>query len=146
MLFFFSLSLHITSLAANFSGYFNLAKIVTNAATFSVFTAVRLKLFIDAMGEALAFQLAYLRRNFRDEKQFLDLYEAVSKIIKASAILSWLIFLLGSLNLLDKIKSELIAQLSSPFTIGNGSFTIGSILLFVFIIWVSATLSKLISL
>ena len=53
--------LHTGAIVCNFMGLFNLAKVLTASATFGLFTAIVLHVFVDVIKEALTFQLAHLR-------------------------------------------------------------------------------------
>lgn len=142
-----SATLHIISIACNFTGLFNLAKILTTTATFAVFTAATLRAFVDTGKEALTFQLAMLKRRITamHEKSLTKIYNFFSRLLDVFAIAAWIIFFLFNLNLLDYLKEQSLYFLNTPIPIGNISFTPGSILLFIFIILASALISNLIS-
>lgn len=142
-----SATLHILSMICNFSGLFNLARILTTTATFGVFTAATLRVFADAGLEALTFQLAMLKRKFAEthEKSITRIYNFCSSLLNIFAVTAWFIIFLNNLNLLEYLKEQSLFYLYKPIPIGSTFFTIGSILLFIFIILASAFISNLIS-
>lgn len=138
--------LHLASIGANMMGYFNLAKILSTTATFAIFTAIELRVFVDTTREALTFQLAYLQRNFQDEAVFKKLYTILYHFLNVFAVISWVIILFGSLNIMDWVSDRALLLLNTPMNVGSTSFTAGSVLLFFAVIWISFQLSNIIAL
>lgn len=140
--------LHVIALVSNFVGLFNLAKIITAAATFSVFTAAVLRVFVDTGKEALTFQLAMLKRTLpmAHEKDLRRIYFGISRLLEAFAVIAWILIFLINLNIFEYVKAQLLTFLGAPVNIGSTSFTIGSVVLFIVIILVSGWLSRLVSL
>jgi small-conductance mechanosensitive channel len=140
-------TLHIGAIVCNFIGLFNLAKILTASATFGLFTAIVLSVFIDVTKEALSFQLAHLKMIFLNihEKTFLRLYQIISSALSTFSIIAWVVIFLQSLNIFSYLKDIITNFLNNPITVGSTSFTIGGVLLYLIIIWVSVVISNLIS-
>lgn len=143
-----SASLHIVALTGNFIGLFNLAKIITAAATFSVFTAAVLRVFVDTGKEALTFQLAMLKRTLpaAHEKDLRRIYFAISRLLEIFAVVAWILIFIINLNIFEYVKAQVISLLGTAINLGSTTFNIGSILLFVVIILVSGWLSSIVSL
>ncbi|HET6993889.1 MAG TPA: mechanosensitive ion channel domain-containing protein, partial [Chitinophagaceae bacterium] len=141
-----SITLHSASIICNLAGLFNLSKTLTIAATFSGFTVIVLRLFLDAAKEALTFQLAFMRRNFSDENVFTRLYKIVRRLLIFFAVVTWIVVFLSALNIFDRVQESVVTFLKRPIGVGESSFTIWNILLFIFVIWAAVMLSNLVSL
>lgn len=142
-----SISLHLGAIACNFIGLFNLAKILTASATFGLFTAIALSVFIDVTKEALSFQLAHLRTIFQNthEKTFLKLYKFITSLLSVLSIIAWIVIFLESLNIFSYLKDNISIALNNPIVVGSTTFTIGGVLLYLFIVWLSVIISNFIS-
>ncbi|HNP21000.1 MAG TPA: mechanosensitive ion channel [Panacibacter sp.] len=139
--------LHTGAIVCNFMGLFNLAKVLTASATFGLFTAIVLHVFVDVIKEALTFQLAHLRILFLNvhEKTFLRLYQLLTSTLAFLAAVAWVVIFLQSLNIFSYLKDSVTVFLNNPIELGSTTFTIGGVLLYLFIIWVSVVLSNFIS-
>lgn len=142
-----AIALHIGAIICNFLGLFNLAKVLTASATFGLFTAIVLSVFIDVTKEALTFQLAHLRTLFLNihEKTFLRLYQLLTSGLTFFSLIAWVVIFLESLNIFGYLKDSVGVFLNNPIEVGSTTFTIGGVLLYLFIIWISVVLSNFIS-
>jgi small-conductance mechanosensitive channel len=142
---FFALS--FISLVANTLGYTNLAdfslKITTQSGVFSVIFYTLLYVLESLL---IARVDIYYARNTDlslDSKRIVQ--KKVLKVIRIAIALLFLIFFLSVIDELRAIQAYLSSVLEEPYKVGNLTFTLGSILMFLLILVISYVISRFIA-
>ena len=139
--------LQVVSLVLNITGRFSLAKIVSITAVFNLWFLIILYLVINIIIEGLYLQFQ-TKKGGNSFFNWVD-YTIVKKKFKSTLILIasllWLFFLLQNLTLDDWTMDALSDLLDQSQSIGGASFTFGGFVIFVFVIWLSSVVSKIIS-
>lgn len=139
--------LQVVSLVLNITGRFSLAKIVSITAVFNLWFLIILYLVINIIIEGLYLQFQ-TKKGGNSFFNWVD-YTVVKKKFKNTLILIasllWLFFLLQNLTLDDWTIDALSDLLDQSQSIGGASFTFGGFVIFIFVIWMSSIVSKIIS-
>ena len=141
------LYLGMQSLAILFQvfGRFSLAKLLAVTSTLSTMQAISLYMFVLVIMEALYLQSEVAQSNQKEFTNYLNyknIYRRLNKIFITLAVFMWLYFLTLNLSIDDFIYNTIAAFLSQVRTIGNSSFTFGSLLVFVLVIWFASILAR----
>lgn len=141
------LYLGMQSLAVLFQlfGRFSLAKLLAVTSTLSTMQAIGLYMSVLVIMEALYLQSEVAQSNQKEFTNYLNyknIYHRLNNIFITLAVLMWLYFLSLNLSIDDFIYNTIATFLSNVRTIGNSSFTFGSILIFVLVIWFASFLAK----
>ena len=138
---------NILAILFNITGRFSLAKVFGNAAVAGVVSAIALHVLVRLVLEAAYLQSEAMRETrFYTVFKYNDLKEKLSKVLRVVAIIAWCIALAWNLNLYGLLLEELDLILDKQRSIGSLKFDWGSILLFAFILWLSNSLAKLLTL
>jgi small-conductance mechanosensitive channel len=136
----------LVGFTANLTGHVNLAKILIDAIITN--SLVALMLVISAVTIISLIQIS-IESSLSDKLNFIKnrrayLKRMTEKIIVAVAVLIWVDSIIRILGL-EKNAYDLLAKLfSDEISIGFATFTLGSILLFLFVIWLSIITGKVI--
>ena len=139
--------MQIASVILNITGRFSLAKIIGVTAIFNLWLLIILFLVVNIIlqGLFLGFQI---KRGAKSLFNWID-YELVQKKFKKTlsviGSLIWLFFLLQNLNIDDWARDHIIDLLNQSRSVGGAAFTFGGFVIFIFVIWLSSIVSKLIS-
>lgn len=141
------LYLGMQSLAVLFQlfGRFSLAKLLAVTSTLSTMQAIGLYMSVLVIMEALYLQSEVAQSNQKEFTNYLNyknIYRRLNNIFITLAVFMWLYFLSLNLSIDDFIYNTIATFLSNVRTIGNSSFTFGSILIFVLVIWFASFLAK----
>lgn len=141
------LYLGMQSLAVLFQlfGRFSLAKLLAVTSTLSTMQAIGLYMSVLVIMEALYLQSEVAQSNQKEFTNYLNyknIYHRLNNIFITLAVFMWLYFLSLNLSIDDFIYNTIATFLSNVRTIGNSSFTFGSILIFVLVIWFASFLAK----
>lgn len=139
--------LQLLSIILNITGRFSLAKILGITAVFNLWFLVILFIVVNIIIQALFLQFK-VKRSDNSIINWID-YNLVQKKFKSTlvvaAALVWFFFLLQNLNLDDWAKDSAGDILDESRTIGGATFTFGGFVIFIFVIWLSSVVSKIIS-
>jgi len=139
--------LQLLSLILNVTGRFSLAKILGITAVFNLWFLVILFIVVNIIIQALFLQFK-VKRSDNSIINWID-YNLVQKKFKSTLIVAasllWFFFLLQNLNLDDWAKDSVGDLLDESRTIGGATFTFGGFVIFIFVIWLSSVVSKIIS-
>ena len=141
----FMIAMQVFALVANILGRFNLAKTyaVTGAITF--YRAVGLFLFVQVFLEAVYLAIEYSKKEndgFTSYFDFQDLQKRMKGILSILAAVIWVYGLLWHLGYYDHIYEWIVEFLDKTRLLGETEFQFGSILFFLFILYVSAFLAN----
>ena len=141
------IALQVFSLLLNATGRFSLAKIIGVTAVFNFWLLVILYLVVNIIMQALFLQFQ-IKRGANNIINWID-YTLVQKKFKnyliIAASLLWLFFLLQNLNIDDWAIDSATDILNQAHSIGGASFTFGGFVIFIFVIWISSIVSRIIS-
>ncbi len=137
----------VVSLLLNMTGRFSLAKIIGVTSVFNLWMLVVLYLVVRIIVQSLYLQFK-IKRGSNSIINWVD-YELVQKKFKKALVIAasllWLFFLSQNLNIEDWASDNITSILKQPQTIGGATFTFGGFVIFIFVIWLSSLVSKLIS-
>jgi potassium-dependent mechanosensitive channel len=132
---------------SNLLGRVTFSQIFGYTAVYSFAQTISLAAFVQILQEAFLLQIQTSRTRKNYPREFS--YEIISKSIRRFsmfiAIPLWLIVFTTNLNLFDALNDWMTDLFTSNRQVGNFSFTIGGILLFLGIIWLSNFLQKYIA-
>ncbi len=140
--------MNLLALLLNITGYYHIALTLSYAGTFQLIYAVALWVFIELLGE-LAY--LYIEANKEDLKSYSswldyqDLQKSFKRILGVFAVIMWLATFAKSLGVFE-IGYEAVSDfLTQARNIGSATFTYGSLLVFILVIYVAVLLSRLLA-
>jgi potassium efflux system protein len=135
------------SVIVNLFGRFSLAKILLVTSLFGLWQALTLVVFVRIIMEAIFLQLEASKENDNVSTyfDFAALQKRFKTALNVAALVLWLILFAGNLNILDSVYDILGQILTHPRKIGDTTFTFGSVIIFMIIIYVASLISKAIS-
>jgi len=135
------------SVLANISGHYALAKLLCTSAIFTLFLAIGLLFVVEIILDAIylqseaynsANQLAY-HFNFKEVKGRIR-----NGLLMGGGVL-WFVGFSKGLSFYDYFYDGISEFLTQERKIGNSSFSFGSVVIFLVVIWISSLLSQLIA-
>ncbi|MBS1948199.1 MAG: mechanosensitive ion channel [Bacteroidetes bacterium] len=136
--------LNALSAGFNLFGRTTLAHISETTAILSYIEAIGLVIFIQAFLDAVKLQLEADKKSTRFTA-YLD-YQNVAlrlrRLLTVVAAISWFISLAQNLNVFDAVYDYIADLMGTERTVGNTSFSIGSIVIFFFVIWIANFFQK----
>lgn len=141
---YFYLGMQSLSIIFHFIGRFSLGKMLGVTASLSAMQGICLYIFVLVVMEAIYLKSELSKENkkeFTDYINYQEIYSRVKGILSFLAILMWLYFLALNLSIDRYLSEQILEFLSVDRQIGNSSFTFGSILVFVLLIWFSSVLA-----
>ncbi|WCT10111.1 mechanosensitive ion channel family protein [Mucilaginibacter jinjuensis] len=139
--------LQVISFVFNVSGRFTLAKITAVTGNLNLWLAFALYLFVQILMESLFLQLE-ANKSDTGISSFLDFKLLQSKfrsILNKAAVLMWAIMLAQNLGVEDNIWDWLTNLMQISHNLGGTQFTLGSIVVFIVVIWLSSVAAKIIN-
>jgi potassium efflux system protein len=135
------------SVIVNLFGRFSLAKILLVTSLFGLWQALTLVVFVRIIMEAIFLQLEASKENDNVSTyfDFAALQTRFKTALNVAALVLWLILFAGNLNILDSVYDILGQILTHPRKIGDTTFTFGSLIIFMIIIYVASLISRAIS-
>ena len=138
------IGLNILAVVCNVFGRLSLAKMFSTAAIFGLTQGVGLAVFVELFTEA--FHLQILGTRSGDSRpatfDFDQIEKHLLRLLTGVAALLWLLVFTSNLNLHSALYAGLVQVLTAPHGLGSTTFTLGNILLFFFILFVSAQLQR----
>lgn len=142
----FTLAQVVLSLLFNLYGRASLAKIFGVSAAQCLMLGISLKVCCTMLLEAVYLQSeAYQESRFSAFINFAELQHRFRRLLWVIAGIVWFISLIRNLTLYDFATTQFQEFLQAPRTIGNMGFTFRSVLVFLFVIWLSSVISKFIN-
>jgi potassium efflux system protein len=135
------------SVLVNLFGRFSLAKILLVTSLFGLWQSLTLVVFVRIIMEAIFLQLEASKENDSVSTyfDFAALQKRFKTALSVAAFVLWLILFAGNLNILDSVYDFLGQILTHPRKIGDTTFTLSSVIIFMIIIYVASLVSKAIS-
>jgi len=141
------MGLQIVSLVLNITGRFSLAKIAGVTAVFNMWLLVSLFLVIRIIIQGLYLQFQ-IKRSPNSIINWID-YDLIKKKSEKTLIflasLLWLFSLLQNLNIDDWAWDNVQDIFNQSHSVAGSSFTFGGFVIFIFVIWLSSIVSRVIS-
>jgi len=133
------LILNLTGLFCNLYGRLSLAKIFSVTAIFGLTQIIGLSVFIQIVTEAFQLQTVVnkMKGGMTAKFNYTKIETLLKRILMIIAICIWTIVFTISLNMYNVLFFQLKHFLTNQRTIGNTSFQVGNILLFIAIIYIS---------
>jgi potassium efflux system protein len=142
------IGLNAIVLLLNIAGRFSLAKIIGVAAIFNLSLGFGFYLLLQVFMECLFLQLEANKNGRHAFSSYIDfkiLQTKFKNILIKIVVILWVIQLLENLDIDDYIYDNVGNFLSHQYKFGNSTFTFGSLVIFVFVIWLSIMISRVIS-
>lgn len=144
----FSLILLSGTIIANLTGRYNLSKIYLTLCFFGILTAYLLYwawiLFTNLLNVSVEAYKFEGNQNFKDK--VLKLKNSIPVYLKFFLIGGWIIIVFRNFYFYERISGEITQMVEKETLIGDFTFSLEKLILFFFIILISAIISKLISL
>jgi small-conductance mechanosensitive channel len=143
----FFVFLNFLSIICNLLSRVTLSQIFANAAFFSLAQTIGLSIFVRLLTESflLQVQTSRISKNYPPAFDRSFISTSIRRFGIYIAVILWLLVFTINLNLFDSISDLLTGLMTSVRKIGNFSFTIGGVLLFLGIIWLANFLQKYIA-
>ncbi len=136
--------LNLLAIVANVFGRLSLAKLFSTAAIFGLTQGLGLAVFMAVFSEAFHLQILASRRTTGDAGGFdyARIARQLLRLLTGVAAALWGLVFLSNLNLYAPCYVLVARLLTAPRLLGSTEFTLGNILLFFLILYVSAQLQK----
>lgn len=142
----FILKVTVFSILFNLTGNFYLAKIAGATAIQCLMLAITLKVFCEMVVEAIYLQSeAYHESRFSEFLNFEKLKLNLRRTLWILACIVWLAALVRDLTLYSWFSHVFVHFLKEKRPIGKYHFTFASVLVFIFIIWLSSIISRIVN-
>lgn len=131
----------------NFTGRFGLGKIIAVASAYNLWLALSLYLVVQMIlqGLFLQFEANKSARGFGSMIDFKILEKKIRNLLNIVAVGLWLVMLLQNLNIQDYVFDNVGDFLSQSHTVGNTSFSLASVIIFIAVLWLSSIVSKIVT-
>lgn len=135
------------SLLLVMSGRITAAKIIGSTAATAITMAVNLMFFADLLMESVYLQVEANKSSstFISFIDFQNIQSRLKVLLYLFATLAWLMLIARNLYVYDNIYDTIAGFLGTERKIGNTSFTFGSVIVFLLVIWVSTVVSQMIA-
>lgn len=142
------IAFNASSIFLNIIGRYSLAKIIGVTTVFNLCLGFGFYLFIQILMESLFLQLEANKSahsTFSSYLEFKILQNKFKNILVKIAAVLWTVKLLENLDIDDYVYAKAGDFLTHSYNVGKSSFTFGSVVIFVFVIWLSIIISRVIS-
>jgi potassium efflux system protein len=131
--------MHVLAILFQAYGRITISQMLGIASIYSITQVLGLSVLVKVLVEAVLLQIHTSRIQNKLESAFdgVPIVQNFRKPLLAVALLMWFIVFATNLNMYNTIYDGMSDFLSTPRTIGQTSFTVGSILLFMIIIWLA---------
>ncbi len=141
------ITLNLLAVLTNLFGRVTLSQIFAYTAAYSFAQTISLAVFVKIMEESflLQIQTSRTRKNYPQAFDYIKITKSIRKFAMIVAVPLWLIVFATNLNLFDALNDFVVDFFTAVRQVGNFSFTIGGMVLFVGIIWLANFLQKYIA-
>ncbi|MDJ1484608.1 mechanosensitive ion channel [Cytophagaceae bacterium YF14B1] len=135
---------NVLSILLNLFGRLSLAKTYSMTAIFGITQIIGLAVFIQLLTEAIQLHLkkSQLSKGIASRFDQEKIQKVLNKGLLIIAIVFWVVIFTINLNMYSMVFGSLERLLTRPRSLGNTSFTLGNVLLFFAIIYISNLLQK----
>ena len=141
---FLYMAFNFLAVVSNLFGRVTLMQIFSSSSIFLVIQTVALIIFARSVTESVILQIQRSRmtKGYSPAFDFSAIRKGVLRIAVFCSLIIWLIVFATNLNLYNIISQKIGESLSKPRVIGSFSFSLGGLLLFLFIMWAANFLQK----
>jgi potassium efflux system protein len=138
---------NILAIACNLFGRFTLTQIFYTTAVSAFLNAVSLMILAKMITEAFLLQIksTRIRKHYPENFEWEPVVKSIKGVLGVLVFLVWLVLFLVNLNIFNELYTTVLEILTEKRTIGSLAFTLGGIVLFLFIIWTANFLQKYIA-
>lgn len=138
---------NILAIGCNLFGRFTLTQIFYTTAVSAFLHAISLMVFAGMITEAFLLQIksTRIRKHYPEHFDWEPVVKSVRGMLVIISFLIWLTLFLINLNIFNELYVNTLDILTEKRTIGSLDFTLGGIVLFLFIIWIANFLQKYIA-
>ena len=138
---------NLLSLACNLFGRVTFSQIFGATAVYTFAQTVSLAVFVKIVVEAFLLQIvaSRVRKGYPESFDLAQVTRSIRRFAVLLAIILWLIVFSTNLNLFDALNDWMTDFFGSQREIGNFSFTLGGLVLFLGIIWLANFLQRFIA-
>ncbi|WP_431216213.1 mechanosensitive ion channel family protein [Puia sp. P3] len=131
----------------NLFGRVTLSQICASTAVYSFAETASLAVFVRSVVEAFLLQIqsSRIRKKYPENFDLTGISKNISRMVITVGIVLWFIVLMTNLDLFDAMNDLLVDVFTSDRSVGNFSFTLGGLVLFLGIIWLANFLQKYIA-
>ena len=139
--------LNLLAVVCNLFGRVTLSQIFGATAVYSFAQTVSLAVFVKLVEEAFLLQIeaSRVRKGYPETFDLGPVSKAILRVALALAVVLWLIVFSTNLNLFDALNDLLTGFFTTPREVGNFTFTVGGLFLFLGIIWLANFLQRFIA-
>jgi potassium efflux system protein len=139
--------LNFLAVLTNLLGRVTLSQIFGYTAGYSFAQTISLAFFVKIMEEAflLQIQTSRARKKYPQNFDYVTITKSIRQFSMIVGVPLWLIVFATNMNLFDTLNDFIIGFFTTTRQLGNFSFTIGGMVLFVGIIWLANFLQKYIA-
>lgn len=132
------------AVVCNLTGRVTLMQLFSSTANYALIQAVGLIIFVKSIVEAFILQIHKSRmlKGYNSSFDYKDIRRGITKIMIVCAALIWLVVFITNLDLYNSLSERIWRLLYKPRVIGSFSFTLGSLFLFLAIMWIANFLQK----
>ncbi|MFC5284542.1 mechanosensitive ion channel family protein [Pedobacter alpinus] len=137
-----------TAFLGNIFGRYNVAKIAGTTGLFTLVETICLILCVKIITEGIFLQMEVGKIHINRISSYLDfknLKNRIGKLLRVISVFLMLIYFTQNLNVFDSIYTQIKDFLVLKREIGNNTYTFLGFFLFIFIIYISTVISKVIS-
>lgn len=136
--------LNALAILTNIFGRVTLSQMFSATSVYALAQAASLSIFVQVAIESFLLQIqgSRIRKHYPEHFDEADIRISLFRFIVVIAGFIWLIVFATNLNIYDTLDEMLQALFKATIVVGNSSFTIGGIVLFLGIIWVANFLQK----
>ena len=138
---------NLLAVFCNLFGRVTLSQIFASTAVYSFAETVCLAVFVRIVIETFLLQIqsSRIRKNYPESFDLTIISRSISRFVIAVALVLWFIVFATNLNIFDAMNDLLVDIFTSPREVGNFSFTLGGLVLFLGIIWLANFLQRFIA-
>jgi potassium efflux system protein len=141
------LIMNVSALLFNIGGRVTLAKILNTGAVYGLVEAIKLFIFVEILIDAvyLAFEAGKKSSRLTAYFEFKGMESRLRKIFGIFAGFLWLVIFTQNVHIYDAIFGSISVIMSTEHKLGSLTFSLGSIAIFILVIWVSTLVSQMVS-
>jgi potassium efflux system protein len=141
------IAFNILAIVCNLFGRFTLTQIFYTTAVSGFLHAVSLMVLASMITEAFLLQIksTRIRKHYPEDFEWEPVVKSLKSVLGVIVFVIWLVLFLVNLNIFNELYENTLAVLTEKRTIGSLTFTLGGIVLFLFIIWIANFLQKYIA-
>ncbi len=139
-------AINALALIMNVGGRFTVAKTLSNSSVLSVVLLLALQMIKDIVLEFIYLMVESNRNSrFYSYLEFNKIKEGFKSALGIITLVIWVLAFAWSMNFYDVILEKVVEFLKEPRSLGEITFTFGSISIFIALIWLSMLIARLVT-